>query len=251
MDEILRPGYDFPIGNLVDIHCHMLPGIDDGAKDIKTSWSMIDESVSQGVKCICFTPHFYADSDKPKNFLERRNKAFLTVKKSVPTRYPVMSCGAEIHYYEGLTSMEELRYMRILGTELLLIEMPFSKWTDRMISDIEEINSRSEYIVVLAHIERYLKFAAPEVISRLHAHGVIIQSNAGFFIERQTRRTALKMFENREIDVLSSDSHNMNSRPPNLKKAFDIIDDRFGAGASELLIQNGSELVKNIMPDSY
>ena len=82
MDEILRPGYDFPIGNLVDIHCHMLPGIDDGAKDIKTSWSMIDESVSQGVKCICFTPHFYADSDKPKNFLERRNKAFLTVKKA-------------------------------------------------------------------------------------------------------------------------------------------------------------------------
>lgn len=247
MAENRRPGYDYPTGSLVDFHCHMLPGIDDGAKDINVSWEMIDSSVKQGVRCICFTPHFYADSDSPDKFLKRRNDAFVVLKRSIPTVYPVMTCGAEIHYYEGLTKMEELPHMRILGTELLLVEMPFTKWTDRMIHDILEICSRPGFKVIIAHIERYDKYADPEMADIMRSGGAIIQSNAGFFINSKTQRRALKMLENGDIDIIASDSHNMESRPPNLKEAYYIIKEKFGASFTDRLIRKETLFMNSVL----
>ena len=248
MGDARRPGYDYPLGDLIDFHCHILPGIDDGAKDINVSWAMIDASVRQGIQAVCFTPHFYADRDDPEKFFQRRDKAFIDLKRSVPTVFPVMACGAEIHYFEGVAAMEQLMRMRITGTDLLLIEMPFRRWTDRCVADIVEINSRKGVQVFLAHIERYLRHSTPEMLSHMRSQGVLIQSNADFVIDRSTRSRALRMLNDGEIDILASDSHNLRSRPQNLRDAYDVIDEELGEDFSEALRVRGRLLVRNILP---
>ena len=61
---------------MFDFHSHILPGIDDGSKDAETSVNMIAEEIRQGVSGIALTPHFYADTDDPETFLEKRARAF-------------------------------------------------------------------------------------------------------------------------------------------------------------------------------
>ena len=248
MNNTPRPGYDIPLGDLIDFHCHILPGVDDGAKNINVSWEMVDLSARQGIQALCFTPHFYADRDDPAKFFARRDKAFIDLKRSVPTVYPVMTCGAEIHYFEGIASMDTIMRMRISGTDLLLIEMPFQKWTERCVADIIEINSRKGIQVFLAHIERYFRHSSPEMLAHLRSQGVLIQSNAEFFIDKPTRRQALKMLENGEIDLIASDSHNLTSRPQNLRQAYDIIEEQLGADFAEALRVRGRLLLRSILP---
>ena len=62
---------------MFDVHCHILPGIDDGSKNTDMSLVMIRRSVDQGVQGIVFTPHFYADMNSPETFLKKRERHWL------------------------------------------------------------------------------------------------------------------------------------------------------------------------------
>ena len=216
MNNTPRPGYDIPLGDLIDFHCHILPGVDDGAKNINVSWEMVDLSARQGIQALCFTPHFYADRDDPAKFFARRDKAFIDLKRSVPTVYPVMTCGAEIHYFEGIASMDTIMRMRISGTDLLLIEMPFQKWTERCVSDIIEINSRKGIQVFLAHIERYECLFGRRIYRLKREHTVryqvncrtLVRTNMGFLKKWQLRR----WFKKELIDYVASDMHDLKAR---------------------------------------
>ena len=66
---------------MFDVHCHMLPGIDDGSKDVTMSLEMIRRSVEQGIEGLVFTPHFYADMNSPETFLKRRARALAELER--------------------------------------------------------------------------------------------------------------------------------------------------------------------------
>ena len=59
---------------MIDVHCHILPGIDDGSRNTEESKALISEEMNQGINTIIFTPHFYAGKDSVENFLDRREK---------------------------------------------------------------------------------------------------------------------------------------------------------------------------------
>ncbi len=208
---------------VIDFHTHILPGVDDGSKSVEQSISMLQEETRQGVDLVVMTPHFYASQNDIPTFLNRRAKAWENLREYLNDDLPQVRLGAEVQYFEGICQTENLSDLQVEGTELLLLEMPFRKWSERMLYDILELNDRENQQVVLAHIERYLKFQDKDIWDRLLRDYVLMQVNGSFFIKLETRYKAKSMLRHGQIHLVASDCHNMTSRAPNLGKAYQII----------------------------
>ena len=211
----------------------MLPGIDDGSKNVDMSLEMIKMSADQGVTGICFTPHFYADMNSPEEFTARRDNA-LKLLESRLGELPVVpdyTVGAEVHYFRGMSRAEDLEKLCIGRSDYILIEMPFRDWQPVFIDEIEEISTVLGLHVIIAHIERYMDQDKKLVRRLVDNPNLLIQCNAEFFIDKKTASKAVKFLKKGKIDLLGSDSHNLDERRPNLAEARAIIEkvDKKGA----------------------
>ena len=211
---------------MIDFHSHILPGIDDGSRDTDESLELLRMCSEQGVTKIAATPHFYPDYDTPERFLKRRRESMLHLKERLDDGAPEIILGAEVYYFAGISSNESIGDLRLGNTGILLLEMPFAKWSSSMISEILDLHGRNGISVMIAHIERYLDFQNDDVWESLLKHGVIIQSNAEFFTNWRTKRRALRMFRSGMIHVLGSDCHNTKDRTENMGKAYEVLNGR-------------------------
>lgn len=217
-----------------DFHCHVLPGIDDGASGSEQALQMIEAAVGQNITCMVATPHFYANHDDPQRFLRRRSGAEERLRQQLPADSPELRVGAEVYYFEGISDCGFLPQLAISGTRCVLIEMPNGHWNDRMFAELTGIYRKRGLTPIIAHLDRYLTvFNREELVERIRAVPALIQVNASFFLHWQTRRMALKMLKNRQIDLLGSDCHNLTDRPENLQKAVQVITRALGEDALE------------------
>lgn len=200
---------------IIDCHTHILPGVDDGSRSVEQSLEMLREEARLGVDTILLTPHFYPEECSPAAFLARRRQAWKRLEECLEPGMPALILGAEVYYFEGIGSAREMADLRVQGTTLFLLEMPMCRWTERMISDVLELNRRPDFQVVLAHIERYLDDQPSKTIGLLLEAGVLLQSNVSFFARWSTRRKAASMLAKGQIHMLGSDCHSMNTRRPN------------------------------------
>jgi len=143
---------------MVDVHSHVLPHMDDGSKNTAVSRLMLRESARQGIRWMAATPHFYPSQNSPEQFLERRKRAADRLRERWEPEFPRLLLGAEVYYFEGISRAAGIRRLCIEETELLLLEMPFAPWTGRMVEEIYSLSRQPGITVLLAHIERYLKF---------------------------------------------------------------------------------------------
>jgi len=226
-------------GKIVDFHTHILPGMDDGSHSAEESMKMIDSSVRQGVGCIVLTPHFYADRESsPDHFFKRRERSLAILRETRRFPVPVLIPGAEVQYFHSITSMEELPRLCVEKTNLLLLEMPFQKWTSYVLDEVLELNSRPELQIVIAHIDRYIDAQPQGTLEELLRHHILIQTNTDFFISRATRKRAMQMLENGNIHFIGSDCHNMTSRAPNMKEWMLCVEEKLGAEAVNTFVNN-------------
>ena len=226
---------------MTDFHAHLLPGIDDGSDSVETSLAMLALWKEQGIGRICCTPHFYANRNTPERFLQNRQTAYealtaaMAEREEEPAFWPELLLGAEVHYFDGMSATAGIEDLCLQGTNLLLLEMPFRKWTDRMLAETAQL-SRRGLQPVAAHIERYLSFNSGHTIRRfMEETGVLIQCNAEFFLERRSSRKALHMLKKEQIHFLGSDAHNLHDRRPNLGDALELIGRKLGEGSLERL----------------
>lgn len=213
---------------MIDWHTHILPEMDDGSHNVAESISMIKMQASQGVSTVIATPHFYANDETVDSFLQRRKKSFeliMTELSEVPLE---VKLGAEVRYYQGISRMADLESLRIEGSKLLLLEMPMTSWTEYMVRELIELSGKSSVQIVLAHIERYLSMQKRAVWERLYESGILMQVNASFFITLFSRHKALSLIKEEKIQFIGSDCHNMTTRPPQIGKAFEIIQKKLG-----------------------
>lgn len=198
---------------MIDFHTHILPGVDDGSKNVQMSLDMLREEYRQGIETVLLTPHFYAGENSPQRFLERRAAAWRELSTYLDGDGPRMYLGAEVQYFDGISSVEDIRDLCIEGTNMLLVEMPFCHWSSRVVDEVLEL-SADGIQVVLAHIERYLDMQSADVWEYLRESGIWMQCNISFFNNWKTRRKAMKMLSKGQIQFLGSDCHNMTSRCP-------------------------------------
>ena len=216
---------------MIDIHSHILPGMDDGSSSLEESLSMAGESARQGVRLLAATPHFYATQENPASFLARREKSLALLESAWQDSFPTLLVGTEVRYFDGISRVEKIAHLTLDHTRILLLEMPFTSWSRRMVEEVLELQRSRGLQVLLAHVERYLKDQDGQVWETFRQNGVWMQCNANFFLRWQTKRKAQALFKKGEIQMLGSDTHNMTTRPPNLAMARDALVKSLGQAA--------------------
>lgn len=207
---------------MIDVHSHVLPGIDDGSKNVEESLAMLRASAQQGIGCVVATPHFYPMENSPERFLERRKATAERLRAAWQPGLPKLLLGAEVYYFTGISQSEDIDGLCLGGT-LLLLEMPFCPWTDRMVAEAIALHEQRGLNVVLAHIERYFQWQPKWLWEELLDRGLLMQCNASFFLNWRTKRKARKMLAEGKIHLLGSDAHNTSSRPPRMGEARSSI----------------------------
>ncbi len=209
--------------NMVDFHSHILPDMDDGADSAATSLAMLRQSYLQGVDIIVSTSHFYANEEYPQSFLERRTKAYQTLRKAMllqAEEFPTVVLGAEILYFPGISEAEELSSLMIGSSRSILIEPPMARWSDSMLDDIAQMGENLNCIPVIAHVDRFMNYLRDgSLISRVLGRNMLVQVNADYFLNPATTKAAMKNLEQGRIHLIGSDCHGLYSRAPNLGAA--------------------------------
>ncbi|MGN0476306.1 MAG: CpsB/CapC family capsule biosynthesis tyrosine phosphatase [Ruminococcus sp.] len=209
---------------ILDFHSHILPNIDDGSDSVETSLNMISTMHNQGVNAVVATPHFYAHRDRVDSFIQRRKSSFELLEKSLPGNCPHIILGAEVAYFRGISSAEEVKKLTIEKTGILLLEMPFQKWNDEIIGEVKHLVNFRKFTVMIAHLDRYLDIKDNKpFVKKLLSLPVIIQLNASALFDRKRMKKSVRLAEKQDRVVLGSDAHNMNSRPPLLGDARTVL----------------------------
>jgi len=220
---------------LIDLHTHILPGIDDGSRSVEMSLELLSMEQKQKAETVVFTPHFYPWRDQPDHFFEKREHAWAKLQAVLPEKRLQLHRGAEFAWFDGISHTREVMDFRITGTKLLLVEMPFVKWTNHTVEEILRLNEMAHLQVVLAHVDRYFKFSSRDMLDRLTDEGVIFQFNAEAFFSWNTRRKVMKLIRGVDGFFLGSDCHNLTSRPPKIGEAMKVLREKGGRDAVQKL----------------
>ena len=215
------------------MHTHILPNMDDGSGSIEESLELIRISYAQGVRAMAMTPHFYPGNESPERFLKRRDVSVRSLVPHLRDRddVPEIYFGAEVEFFQGISGVEKIDRLTIGNSRILLVEMPFTEWTDRMINELYALKDFCEVTPLIAHVDRYLDFGNEQMVDDLIANGILIQANASFFLRGFASRRAFRMMKMGKIHFIGSDCHNLRTRRPNLDEAAEKICAKCGEDA--------------------
>ncbi|RIW36062.1 tyrosine protein phosphatase [Bacillus salacetis] len=237
---------------MIDIHSHILPGVDDGAPDFTHSIAMAQQAVKEGIKTMIATPHHLDGKYTNPGRLIRERVAELNQRieeENVPVK--ILS-GQEIRIFGELAD-------ELSGTELLtlgetgpyvLIELPSSqvpRYTEQLLFDIQ----LKGYIPVIAHPERNQEIIEnPGQLYNLVKKGAYSQvtalSVAGGF-GKKIQKFSLSLIEHNLSHFIASDAHNTRTRPFKMAQALDVIEKKFGSGMVYQLVENAELMVEGSM----
>ncbi len=227
-----------------DLHTHILPAVDDGAKTTKDALELINALSEQGVKNICLTPHFYTHHESIEDFLARRAESAESFLPCVPKGVNV-KLGAEVYVTKYLFSEErDLTPLCIEGTHYMITEFSYnSHFLENTLRMIQTLKDRG-IIPVIPHVERYpYLMKNKNKIAELIYMGLIIQSNALSFTQFSTKRKLINLLRDGYIHVLSSDAHSMTRNSPlAITQALEYIKNKCGAGIISTLEQNAQDV---------
>ncbi len=234
MKRISNPSF------LIDLHSHILPGVDDGCRTTEDSMQALYDSYEQGIRYLACTPHYYP-RETVRAFLERRHASIVRLwekQKASDRPTPQLFYGAEVAYRQGIAREPELQKLTYGSgrSPYILMELPFQEWESHVIRDLDEIISVRGLTPVIAHMERYRDFQSRAMLKELYSMPILIQMNSEALKDRKN----LKTIKNGQIQLLGSDTHNLTDRAQNMKFAADML---IGKGLSEELC----EMMKNAM----
>lgn len=213
-----------------DFHSHILPGMDDGASESNISVAMLMRLKQQNMDFVCLTPHYSYHRESIEHFLERRANSYWTLEKALRKQgltdcVPQMILGAEVSAEADLAEEPDLQKLCCTGTNVLLLELPFTKLENRVYEAVENITLKYRIIPVIAHFERYRELYGWEERERiLSLPNVVIQINAEAMCNLTERRFVLSLLSQGVPVILGSDAHGIERRPPEIEKAYCKID---------------------------
>lgn len=208
---------------MIDLHCHILPGVDDGALDIGDSAGMARQAAADGIEAICATPHIRHDHDVRIHEVAGRVE---TVNRRLGDEgIPVTVLGggevAETAV-EGLSD-EELAQVALGGGNWILLEPAPGPLGERLSRHIGELADRG-YRTLIAHPERHLSADMFERIAGLIGDGALVQATADFFLRERSAAGMRSLAAAGLLHVLSSDAHSSHGgRPVHLSAAFEKL----------------------------
>lgn len=187
---------------LIDFHSHIIPRADHGSSSTDETIIQLKYATKYGVERIIATPHFYPHVENVEAFIKRRNACFDRLKARYSNEFPKIILGAEVLICDNIEEMPMLDEVCISGTNILLLELPFTDFSDSYIYSVKALINNG-YTVVIAHADRY----DPRNVNRLITAGAYVQLNAdalsGLFIPKHIK----KWLSDERVFALGSDIH--------------------------------------------
>ena len=234
----------------IDIHCHIIPHVDDGAVSSSQALNMISIAYEHGIRTMIATPHY--EVGKYENNQDEIRKNFNKLKDLVYRKYPEFKLylGNEIYYSYGVVDgLEEGSINKLADSRYVLVEFsPNDKYKYISKSLYELINNG--YSPVLAHTERYLEVMGNiDNVKRLVDAGVYIQINAHTIAGkygRGIRKKVIKLIKNDLVHFIGTDTHSDGHRSPDLDECIKYLEKKMGKEVIEnLLINNPNKIITN------
>ena len=194
---------------VVDMHSHVLPGIDDGAQNVEQSIILVKKMMALGIKKIIATPHIMADYYR--NTPETINGALNLLKEELNKQginIPV-EAAAEHYFDETLETRINKRALMTMGDNYALFEYSFISPPPNAYTVIQKMIEWGGYKPILAHPERYA-YMSVDAINDLRSWGCNMQINTisltGYY-GKDVKKRAENMIDNNLVDFISSDMH--------------------------------------------
>lgn len=234
---------------MIDIHTHILGGMDDGAPNSETSLQMLRAEREQGVDTVVLTPHFYRHRETPEEFLRRRDDAMQRLQSRLAklpeeeqASLPRMLMGAEVAWVPNLHECPHLDKMCLNNTEFLLLELPYARWDADLVDQIYDLMTATGLTPVLAHLDRYRNLQPPQMMSEMLELELPIQLSAESFLHVMSRRGGLNLLKDYG-HVLASDCHDVTRRRPNLGDAMAVVRKKLDDKTVKIIDRNARTLV--------
>ena len=233
---------------MIDIHCHVLPGVDDGAKDLNSSLDMARHAVEEGITTIIATPHY-----KNGNYENTKQQIVQHVTKLNETltdeNIPLTILpGQEPRIYGELLQDFETGQILTLNNmgKYIFVELPSGhvpRYTEQLLFDIE----LKGLTPIIVHPERNQEIIEhPNILYQLVKKGALTQITAssltGHF-GKKIKKFSLQIIDANLTHFVASDAHNLSGRTFRMREAYEVIEKEYGVNGVYLFTENAELLV--------
>lgn len=234
---------------MIDIHCHVLPGIDDGSQSLEESLMILEDMAAHGFTEIICTPHYIADSQyAASNVIKSAKLNALQAAANEKGINIKLHLGNEAYITEEMAKLIKQQQIHPLAKNYILFELPMSGAVNSLQDYCHNLRCEG-YNLILAHPERYITIQKnPQIAIELHKKGVEFQSNFGSMTGKygkHAEKTLKFLLKNDVIDYFGTDVHHSDSEilekiDKSIKKITKII----GQEKFASILQNAENLLK-------
>ena len=240
------------VGNLIDIHCHILPGVDDGANSLSESLTIARQAAKQGIRIIIATPH-HQNGEYLNDGQHIPEMVHFLNEKLTEANIPVeILAGQEIHINSDL--LDDLKAGSVIPltqfSRYVLIELPVSHvppFMDQIIFDLQ-IES---YIPIITNPElNNAFFNNPDQLYRLVKRGALTQVSAMSLVGKEggkAQRFAEQLLDANLTHFIASNAHHAKKHGIYLEKAYRLIEKKFGKPTMHEFMENSQAVISNEM----
>ncbi|HEX5775986.1 MAG TPA: CpsB/CapC family capsule biosynthesis tyrosine phosphatase [Caulobacteraceae bacterium] len=239
---------------MIDLHCHMLPAIDDGAVDIETSLAMARMAVEDGIQITACTPHIMPGVYENRGPDIRDAIGRLQAALDANGIALKLVTGADVHIAPDLVDgLKSGRVLSLNDSRYFLFEPPHHIAPPRLDQLAFDVMAAG-YVPVITHPERLTWIENHyEVFTQMVHAGAWIQITAGALTGRFGRRPKYwseKLLDDGVVHVLATDAHNLRNRTPVLSEAREMVAARLGEQAATDMVLTRPRLILDNAPPS-
>lgn len=214
---------------MIDIHSHLLPGVDDGSPSLETSIAMLDAYVASGFRSVVVTPHLIGPLEP--DYQAKVQDALAQVEPHARQRGIALEQGFEIQLGPDLpTFLQRHDPITLGGTDVVLVDLPFTNWPHYADTTFFTVQA-SGFRIVLAHPERYPGIQdKPARAEALFARGIILQVTIGSFsgaFGKRAKKSAETLLQRGLVQIVATDAHSAGHRmaavPAGMKRLSELV----------------------------
>ena len=244
------------MNQFVDIHCHILPGVDDGSQTPEETKAMLQKAWDEGIQIMVATPHYH--KQRGKNDIELIKKQLLLTRKLAKEVNPKMQIclGMEIYYGEDVPELlKEGRVVSIRKSRYILVEFSPGDEFQYILNAVRKLQM-SGHTVIIAHIERYNCLRKDiSNVEYLREMGAYLQVNTGSITGsygRSVKKLLRQVLKAHLVQLVGTDAHGSERRTPKMQEAYKEVVKRCGEEyADQIFGQNAKKVLRNEEIDEY
>lgn len=225
---------------IIDMHCHILPGIDDGARNEGSMERMFRIANTEGIEAIVATPHYTLGEDEKK--LEAIKTKYALARKAWKKRgsQKELYLGNELLWEDGIVeALDNGKALTMNGTSYVLVEF----LPDAGETYIENAVRRLQYagyLPIIAHVERYERLQSRKVLQRLVDMGVYLQVNVSTVLGKHgflLKHRMLRWMQEGLIHFVGTDAHNSKTRRPEIQECAQYLEKKLGVTKTRQILE--------------